>query len=165
MIQADSIIMLGQTGAGKSTVINAMVNKLWKVNFHDIHRFKIIGNEKSNNITESQTTDVTAYHVKGHNSKMAVNLIDCAGFSDTNIRDEDVTKKLYKFFTSTTLKIKAVCFVIKSSDNRLTPELKFVINCVLEFFGPEALPNIIAIITFAGIDDPECLELLKKEGI
>ena len=45
--------MLGETGSGKTTMINAMTNKLWGVNFNDIHRFKIIKNETSNDVTES----------------------------------------------------------------------------------------------------------------
>ena len=44
----DSLIVLGGTGSGKSTLINALANFLWDVDYNDSYRFKIIKDDKSN---------------------------------------------------------------------------------------------------------------------
>ena len=54
---------------------------------------------------------------------------------------------------------------MKACDNRCGVALKMIIESVLEFFGKDCFPNIIAMFTFASINDPECLEVLKKESI
>ena len=61
------MIVLGATGAGKSTLINAIANYVFGVDWKDNFRFKIISDESKGKTTEeqsqahSQTKDITAY--------------------------------------------------------------------------------------------------------
>ena len=54
---------------------------------------------------------------------------------------------------------------MKSSDNRCGPLLNYIISSVLEFFGKDSLNNIFAMCTFASLNDPECLDILKREKL
>ena len=54
---------------------------------------------------------------------------------------------------------------MKSCENRLGAELKFVISKVLDFFGKNAINNIFAMCTFASINEPECKALIDAENI
>lgn len=56
------ILLVGITGAGKSTMINGIVNHAFGVTFSDNERIKLIYNEKPDSQqAESQTEKVTAY--------------------------------------------------------------------------------------------------------
>jgi len=69
----------------------------------------------------SQTADITAYFLRSIRDGLNYVIIDTPGFGDTENRDEDFTGNLYKFFKRTSLRLSAVCFVMKSSDNRVGP--------------------------------------------
>ena len=92
-------------------------------------------------------------------------IIDTPGFGDTEGRDEEFSRNLNEFFTTTNLTIKAICFCMKASDNRCGVALKMVIESVLQFFGKDCFKNIIGMCTFASANDPECLAVLQKEDI
>ncbi|KAI1884397.1 hypothetical protein AGOR_G00225990 [Albula goreensis] len=59
-----TILMMGETGTGKSTLINVMVNYILGVEWKDDIRFEIIEEEERCQ-TESQTTAVTVYEIYG----------------------------------------------------------------------------------------------------
>ena len=90
--------MLGQTGSGKSTLIDAYLNTLLGVEFYDPFRFKMIDERKIHQDigiknTSSVTSSVTIYHIPSSWIKEAhfntdgtpycINIIDTPGFGDT----------------------------------------------------------------------------------
>ena len=95
----DAFMVLSQTGAGKTTLINAIANYLWGVEYKDKYRFKLVKDETSDDTTVSQTINITGYVVKSikPGCKDYV-IIDTPGFGDTEGRDSDFTKSLYDFF-------------------------------------------------------------------
>ena len=54
-------MMVGATGAGKTTLINGMVNHILGVQWKDEFRFKVITEEGKAPQAYSQTQDITAY--------------------------------------------------------------------------------------------------------
>ena len=54
-------MVVGATGAGKSTLVNGMVNYLLGVQWNDEFRFKIITEESKASQAHSQTQYITAY--------------------------------------------------------------------------------------------------------
>ena len=96
------IMVLGATGAGKTTLINGMANYLFGVKWEDEFRFKVITDEETASDTaqaESQTKWITAYtfhHQKGSPLPYTLTIIDTPGFGDTEglERDHRITEQI-----------------------------------------------------------------------
>ena len=57
------VMLVGATGAGKSTLINGMVNYILGVDWEDDFRFKVIAEEYGTSQAHSQTKTITAYTI------------------------------------------------------------------------------------------------------
>ena len=156
-------MVVGATGAGKSTLINGMVNYLLGVKFEDNFRFKIITeeNEMHQSQAHSQTQKITAYTVYWHEGS-PVNydliIIDTPGFGDTRgMKQDELIKGQIKDFFSMKEgidQIHGVGFVIPSSLARLTPVQKYNFNSVLSVFGKDIEKSIFIMATFSDGDEP-----------
>ena len=91
------LMVMGATGAGKSTLINGMVNYILGVEWKDDFRFKLIV-EDAKQQTESVTDHITAYTIhpmEGSHVDYTFTIIDTPGFGDTRAmeRDEEIRKQ------------------------------------------------------------------------
>ncbi|XP_038822142.1 translocase of chloroplast 34 homolog, chloroplastic-like [Salvelinus namaycush] len=161
-----TILMMGETGSGKSTLINVMVNYILGVEWEDKYRFEIIADE-SKSQTSSQTTALTVYEIFGHESDhipFSLTIIDTPGFGDTSGIEQDklITKHLQELFQSPkgVHHIDAVCFVVKAAQVRLTPTQRYIFDSVLSIFGKDIENNIVALSTFADSGEPLVLQAL-----
>jgi len=99
------IMVVGATGAGKSTLINGMINHIFGVEFGDSERYVLITDETtSQNQAESQTSFITAYtiyHRAGFTVPYTLTIIDTPVFGDTRgiERDQKITDQIREFFT------------------------------------------------------------------
>ncbi|KAF3848235.1 hypothetical protein F7725_021263 [Dissostichus mawsoni] len=154
--------------AGKSTLINALVNYALGVKYEDNVWYQIVEEEKKSQ-AESQTSDVIVYEVFGHEEKtlpFSLTIIDTPGFGDTRgiERDVLVSERLLDLFRSTdgVHEIDAVCLVLKASDNRLNDRLMYVFDSVVSLFGKDIEENIVALITHSDFVTTEnVLQALK----
>ncbi|XP_036374329.1 uncharacterized protein si:ch73-170d6.2 [Megalops cyprinoides] len=167
-----TIMVLGATGAGKSTLINGMINYILGVKWEDGFRFKLIDEGKSKSQAESQTSLVTAYEINyqdGFEISYSVTIIDTPGFGDTRgiDRDRQITDQIRTFFTSCKgiSEIDAVCFVTQASLARLTHAQKYVFDAVLSIFGKDIADNIQMLVTFADGQRPPVLEAINVSGV
>ena len=79
-------MLVGATGAGKSTLINGMVNYILGVDWEDDFRFKLIADEGGTSQAHSQTKTITAYtipHQQGSPFEHTLTIVDTPGFGDT----------------------------------------------------------------------------------
>jgi septin family protein len=78
-------MVLGQTGCGKTTLLNALSNYHMGVEFRDSFRYMLIKEEFKHRTdeTKSQTVDVIEYHLKPRGSYPPLIVIDVPGFGDT----------------------------------------------------------------------------------
>ena len=178
------IMMVGMTGAGKSLMLNNMVNFFYGVDLDDDFRFKLILDEEeiaerklagdnSTSSAESMTRWVSSYtlhYQEGSRVPCTLVLIDTPGFGDTRrIQfDENISKSLKEFFNSKEYpvdEISSIGLVIQASQARLTAEQMYVFNSVQNIFGNDVTKNICLLFTFADAQPPPALETVKKEKI
>ncbi|XP_037837914.1 uncharacterized protein LOC112449920 [Kryptolebias marmoratus] len=170
--QNRTIMVLGATGAGKSTLINGMINYILGVRWEDSYRFKLVDEGQLTSQAHSQTSEVTVYklnHQDGFQVPFSLSIIDTPGFGDTRgiERDREIIEQLRNLFSSPhgVTEIDAVCFVAQASLARLTPSQKYVFDSILSIFGKDVAENIRILVTFADGQRPPVLEAIRVSGV
>uniref|UniRef100_UPI0037E74CAA uncharacterized protein n=1 Tax=Semicossyphus pulcher TaxID=241346 RepID=UPI0037E74CAA len=172
MRQNRTVMLMGATGSGKSTLINGMINYIVGVDWKDNFRFKLTEEDESRSQAESQTSEVTVYkinHQEGFELDYSLTIVDTPGFGDPRgiERDKEITEQLRKLFSDDlgVREIDAVCFVAQASSARLTPTQKYVFDSVLSIFGKDIAENIRVLVTFADGQPNPVLEAIKAAGV
>ena len=168
------LMVVGATGAGKSTLINGMINYIFGVRWSDDFRFKMIV-DKVTSQSQSVTQKITAYtiyHHEGSSINYTLTIIDTPGFGDTRglRRDKEIITQIKDFF-STPVKeggvdhLDAIGFVTQASLARLTPTQRYVFDSILSVFGKDIQGNIFMMITFADGNHPPAVDAIKEAKI
>ena len=173
VIQHKVVMVMGATGSGKSTLINAMVNYILGVKWEDDFRFKLIVDEVKSQ-TSSVTKNITVYTIHlmaGSCIPYMVTIIDTPGFEDTEglDKDKETTRQLKEFFSLTDVydidHLDAVGFVTQAPCVRMTHAQNYVHSSVLEIFGKDIKNNIIAMITFCDANEPLAIAAIRNAQI
>lgn len=173
------LMVLGATGAGKSTLINGMANYILGVEWEDDFRFKLIVDEPGTagkSQAHSQTSWITAYtfHKMGDNSRVpyTLTIIDTPGFGDTRglKRDRQITSQIKEFFSIPDKDggidhLDGIGFVTQASLARLTPTQQYIFDSILATFGKDIANNIFMMVTFADGNKPPVLAAVKEAQI
>ncbi|XP_030257458.1 uncharacterized protein LOC115571939 [Sparus aurata] len=172
MRQNRTIMLLGATGSGKSTLINGMINYIVGTEWKDNFRFKLVDEDQSRSQAESQTSEVTVYklnHQEGFKIPFSLTIVDTPGFGDTRGvgRDREITEQIRRLFSSVNgvSEIDAVCFVTQASLARLTATQRYVFDSVLSIFGKDVAENIAMLVTFADGKQPPVLEAINVSEV
>uniref|UniRef100_W5NBM7 Fibronectin type-III domain-containing protein n=1 Tax=Lepisosteus oculatus TaxID=7918 RepID=W5NBM7_LEPOC len=167
-----TIMLLGATGSGKTTLINGMINYILGVEWEDESRFKLIHEETNKTQAESQTSEITAYqihHSEGFRVRYSLTIVDTPGFGDTRGigQDKIITQKIRDFFSDKNgiVSLDAVCFVVQSALARLTHTQKYIFDSILSIFGKDIADNIVVLVTFADGQAPPVLEAIKAANV
>ncbi|KAI4887010.1 hypothetical protein NFI96_021594 [Prochilodus magdalenae] len=168
-MQNNTILMVGETGTGKTTLINTMVNYFLGVKFEDKVWFEIT-EEKKRDQTESQTSEVTVYEINSEERLSSLTIIDTPGYGDTRgiEKDMDIARNLHELFLHGTgvKDLDAVCLVLKASQNRISDRQRYIFESVLSLFGKDIEDIIVLCITHSDGGPPtNVLEAIKKEKI
>lgn len=167
-------MVVGATGAGKTTLINSMVNYILGVQWEDEFRFKAITGETKAGQAYSQTQGITAYTfypMKGSAVSYTFTVIDTPGYGGTGgvQRDKEITKQIKKFFSLPPPHgidhLDGVGFVVQASQARLTPVQEYIFDSILAIFGNDVSKHIFFMITFAVSKHLPVLEAIKEAKI
>ena len=154
------IVLVGASGTGKTTCIDALMNYLLGVKFEDKYRVRLVSlKEEELQKTgqhESQTEWVTAYNIPtdGLNLDFDICVIDTPGFGDTRgiEQDKEVFAQLGYLFTNTAEHsiddLSGICVTVKASDARLTVTQKPIFDNILSLFGKDVADNILSGLHF-----------------
>lgn len=160
---SSNIMIIGETGVGKSTWIHCFINYMQSIQLEENERYYLF-DEKSlqeeyekkhgKKLEGCSVTDVPAiYNIEASNLfKNPIRLIDTAGFGDTRgpEYDEKITEDIRNLFEGSEIEtLNAVCLIFKANQTRSTDRLKMVMNKLFSLFGKEIKNNIIIIFTFA----------------
>lgn len=173
-IREKVLLVVGATGAGKSTLINAMVNYIMGVTWEDDFRFKLAIDEPNVSSSKSQTKYITAYTfypMEGSGLTFKFTIIDTPGFGDTEglKRDRIITQQVKEFFSVPPPDgidhIDGIGFVTQSALARLTPTQEYIFASVLSIFGKDLSNNIFMMVTFADGQKPPVLKAIEDAKI
>ncbi|KAM3147567.1 hypothetical protein pb186bvf_000374 [Paramecium bursaria] len=160
-----SMLVIGQTGCGKSTFLNYFLNYYLGVKFEDDYRFLLV-NEGATNQAVSQTRQVKIYYIAPFNDKQGIRLVDTPGFGDTSgiQQDQNIESQIKKSFLSEIESLSAICFLVQASNARLTPNQNYILSSILQLFGNDIIKNFVIIFTFCDTGEPTAIQALKYTG-
>lgn len=168
------LLVVGASGAGKTTLINGMVNYILGVQWKDDFRYKLIIEDEQVSQASSQTKHITAYTfypMKGSAVPYTFTIIDTPGFGDTEglERDRQITDQIKEFFSvpppDGISHLDGIGFVTQASLARLTPTQEYIFDSILSIFGKDVARNIFILVTFADGQKPPVMDAIKKANI
>ena len=175
------IMVVGSTGSGKTTTVNAMINHVLGVQWKDNFRLKMIHELSSNqgagtigNQANSQTQFLSCYtlpYMEGFKIPYNLTIVDTPGFGDTRGIEHDkvITKQIRRFFNTKGSAgidhVDAICFMAQAGNPRLTPTQQYVFDRILAMFGKDIKKNVLVLFTFADGQKPQALSAMLEAGI
>ncbi|XP_049336479.1 uncharacterized protein LOC125802436 [Astyanax mexicanus] len=162
-----TILMVGETGTGKSTLINSIVNYMLDIQWENEIWCEII--ETKENQHDSQTDTVNVYDIFTEQSPFSLTVIDTPGFRSTEGAESDIeiAESLHELFRSKdgVQEIDAVCLVVSANTTRLTDTQLYVFDAVLSLFGVDVERNIVVLITHAQDKPVNALKAIKASQV
>jgi GTP-binding protein EngB required for normal cell division len=181
--RSSNIMVVGETGVGKSTWLHCFINYLQGIQIEENNRYYLFDEKKLQEEYKKEKENEELYGKKTSASSVTdkpsiynveptsrfpnpIRLIDTAGFGDSRGEkyDEKITKDMKELFTNKIDTIQAICLIFKSSDNRAHERSKAILDKLFNLFGKEVKDNIIIMFTF--VDDYNIIpafQVLKDE--
>ena len=168
------LMVVGATGAGKTTLINGMINYIFGVEWEDNFRLVLVAENTGQSQAHSQTDLITAYTIYPmHGSKFsfALTIIDTPGFGDTRglTRDKKIVQQIQDFFSikghNGIDHLDGIGFVAEASSARLTPTQNYVFHSILSVFGNDVANNLFIMVTFADGQKPPLMDAIAAAKI
>ena len=165
-----NILVIGETGVGKSTWIHALLNYIQGIQIEENVRYKIFDQTELRKRYEkkygkqfgekqagsSDTDEPDIYNIIPNDEyspyENPIRIIDTAGFGDTRGKeyDEKIRDDIRKMFESSNIEsLNAVCLIFKGTETRSHERTKDIFDKLFSLFGKDIRNNIIIIFTFA----------------
>lgn len=159
-------MILGATGSGKSTLINAMANYILGVQWDNEFRFELITDEAS--LSTQKLTAYTIHKMDSSSIPYALTVIDTPGFGDTRglERDKEIISQIKEFLSNWGIDhLDGIGIVTQASFARMTPTQRYIFDAILSMFGKNLASNIFMMITFADGNKPPVMAAITAAEI
>ncbi|XP_077075348.1 uncharacterized protein LOC143726529 [Siphateles boraxobius] len=165
-----TILMVGETGTGKTKLINTMINYILDVQREDKVWFEITDEQSDQTSVHSQTSIITVYGFYPQESKTDLTIIDTPGYGDTRgvENDKEIAESLLSLIKSEEgiNEIDAMCLVIKATQTRLSDRELYIFDAVQSLFGSNIDENIVLLFTHSrGAIPKNILTAVKEDKI
>ncbi len=173
------LLLLGKTGAGKSTMINALYNLAIGTQAEDFpKRFPIRTQFQACNVpqyadrqvenlastTQAATMDPTEYIAQGNG--FVLKMIDSPGAADPRGVDVDSqNSRNIAEFVANSGSFNAICIVLKNTENRLTAEEIYLIEQIKTIIPRSAYNRIFFLISNATNESPNLESYIRGVGL
>ncbi|KAA0711791.1 hypothetical protein E1301_Tti019106 [Triplophysa tibetana] len=154
-----AVLLVGETGTGKTTLINTMINYMCGVKREDKIWFEITDDQSKETSAQSQTSDITVYGVYIKEILIDLTIIDTPGYEDTrDIRShQKIANNLLNLFRSDDglSEINAVCLVVNASQTRLSESQQNAFDAVQSLFSRDIAENFVLFFTHSSGSYPK----------
>ena len=139
------IVILGRTGAGKSSLANVLLGRDKSYEKDDFHNGCFLVENVWTPTTKA--TCPLQRHWLGNATKSVVTIIDTPGFGDVPKEDEKTIKGLVEWLKNEVKFVDVFVIAIPKSENRLTNSLREMLTIFQTMFGDEFWMNTILVAT------------------
>lgn len=94
---------MGETGTGKTTLLDAFVNKIASIDYADSWRYRLVDeSDLAPPAGQSRTQEINEYFINDDKNVFNLRIFDSPGYGDTRgIKvDQEITDKFRKLFQS-----------------------------------------------------------------
>ena len=165
-----TVLLVGRTATGKSTLINSLFNYIFGIEWSDKLRYDFIQDEPVT-FNRSKTQRITAYtlhHNNAYRTPYTWTIIDTPGFDNTHLTDENIAEQLQEFLSEAPNAginhIHAVGFTVPASLKWFNGVEQFICKTLKELLWQDSQSNLCFLITFADLETP-AVKAIKLSGI
>ncbi len=159
IITKNTIMLIGEAGTGKTTLLNGIINYISGVKWEDEYRY----------ILETpEDTLISIYIIPPMQDsliKYPVKIIDTAGLGQGLYKDKQIVDAIKNDINDNGNNINTIGLVLRASSARLSVADKLSFKTITDVFGRRKLRDLIIMTTFADIEEPAVLHSIKEAEV
>lgn len=172
-LETKTVLLLGETGVGKTTFLNTFLNMVFGVALEDELRLQLQDQmDRAKDSTQSQTeytTAFTIYRQEGMPQPFNYMVIDTPGLGDTEgERKDKVNEKCLRFYLTNESWIKhlnCVGLVWKASNQKLDGRSQEILSNINKLLGFDIKGMTDILLTFSTFEESAATQVIRKSGI
>ncbi len=161
--QSKTILLIGESSSGKTSLINSLVNYVFNVAWEDPFRFQLIPEQ----VDDQKSSVYDVHYAKGFRIDYSLTIVDTPSFSSDEadcVKNQEIVEMIRKFINDDdgVQEVDMVCFVMDSSIPHLTPLQLYIYCSLITIFGNKIKENVNFLFNYADNQDPPLLSAIAE---